>query len=287
MEKEALENYRKSQSISDSVLLFAQQMVRPEIPILELAEKIESKIVNLGGKPAFPVNISINEVAAHYTPEIEDKTTLKENDLAKIDFGVQVNGYIWDRAFSVFVGKKSHPLIKASTKAVEEAIKMIKPGVRIFEISEVIEETLSSTGFKPIKNLCGHGLDRYTQHAHPSIPNGKNNIQDEIKPGKALAVEVFTTDGYGAVKESTPTLIYRFIQDRPVRLFEARKILEISKRDFEGLPFAKRWISKIATGTKLDMALRQLVETGALEEYPVLKEEGNGLVAQTEETILT
>jgi len=286
MEEEILKKYKKSFEISKEVFIFAKELAKENAKVLDIAEKIESKIRSLGGSLAFPVNISINDVAAHYTPDINDALVLKIEDLVKIDFGVHVDGYISDQAFSVFIGKKTHPLIEASEKAVAEAVKMLKPGVRVFEISDVIANVIDEFDFNPIQNLCGHGLDHYVQHAKPTIPNGRNTIKEKIESGQAIAMEVFTTDGSGSVKESSPTLIYRYLQDRPVRLPEARKILELAKKNFEGLPFAKRWLENLVSGMKLDFALRQLVDGGALESYPVLKEEGNGLVAQHETTVI-
>jgi len=286
MEKEALKKYKKSFEISDEVIKFARETIEENMKAIDLAEKIENKIKSLGGGIAFPVNISINEIAAHYAPDINDLLILKKNDLVKMDIGVQVDGYITDRAFTVFVGEKTHPLIEAADKAVAEAIKVIKPGIKVYEISSVIADVIDEFGCNPIQNLCGHGLDQYVQHAKPTIPNGRNTISEKIEKGTVLAIEVFTTNGTGLVKESLPILIYRYIQDRPVRLAEARKILKVAKEDFEGLPFAKRWLNSITTGAKLEFALRQLVDVGALDSYPVLKEVSNGLVAQSETTII-
>lgn len=286
MEEEVLKNYEKAKEVSDSILPFAKKLVKDGAKILDIAEKIEEKTKKLEARPAFPVNISINENAAHYTPDINDTVALKSGDLVKIDFGVQVNGYIWDRAFTICIGKQHHHLIEASETALEEALKIIKHGTKIFEISEVVEDTIAKFGFNPIYNLCGHGLDRYDQHAPPVIPNGKNSIQDEIRAGQVVAMEVFTTDGAGIVKESTPTLIYKYKQERPVRLWEARRILEAARTDFEGLPFAKRWLTKITTPLKIDFALKQLLDVDALAEYPILKEKEGGWVAQAEETVM-
>lgn len=289
MEKEVLEKYEKAKSISDSLVLFTKPLLKENTLVFDMAEKIEKKIKELGGGPAFPVNVSINENAAHYTPDINDSLRFKENDLVKIDIGVHVDGYIWDRAFTVCVGRKTHPLIEAAEQGLKEAMKAIQPGAKIFEISEVVESTLEQLGFNPIRNLCGHGLDRYNQHAHFSIPNGRNNIQDEIKPNQALAMEVFATDGAGWVKDSKPVLIFGYVQDRPVRLWEGRRILKAAKTDFNKLPFAKRWLTKLGppiSQLKIDMALKQLLDVGAIREYPLLKEESGGLVAQAEETII-
>jgi methionyl aminopeptidase len=283
---EIIEKYENAKKISDKILEFVRDLIKKDVKIIEIAEKVENEIKKMGGGLAFPLNISINENAAHYTPDIDDPTTLKEGDLVKIDFGVHVDGYIWDRAFSVIIGNKKNDMIKASEKAVENALKAIKPGIKVCEISEIIENTVNEFNLKPIYNLSGHGLERFAPHAEPSIPNCKNNIQYEIKEGQAIAIEVFTTKGIGLVKESSQVLIYQYERERPVRLWEARKILEKARNEFHCLPFAKRWVKEIASGIKLDLALKQLVDSGALRSYPVLKEESGAPVAQTEETVI-
>lgn len=287
MEKDVLEKYKKAQSVWKSTIIYAKTLTKEGARILDIGEAIESKIKSLGGRAAFPVNISINENAAHYTPDVNDTTTLKLDDLVKIDVGVHIDGYIWDGAFSVCIGKKKHKLIDASKKALEAALKLIMPGAKISNISEAVEKTLQAAGCNPVRNLCGHGLERYNQHAWPSIPNGRNNIQDEIQLGSVIAMEVFATNGSGWVKESRPVLIYSYYQDKPVRMPEARKILEMSKTEFNGLPFTKRWLKEVSDSQlKIDMALKQLIEVEAVKEYPILKEETGGLVAQAEKTII-
>ena len=286
MEEEELKNYKKAIEISESVVKMARELAVANVKVFDLAEKVEDKIKELGGLPAFPVNISINEIAAHFTPELNDPLILKEDDLVKIDIGVHVDGYMSDVAFTVCVGKKSHPLIEASETALQEALKIIKPGTKVCEISEVVENSLRERNFNPVRNLCGHGLERFNQHGYPSIPNGKNNSQIELQEGTVVAMEVFATDGEGQVKDSSPTLIYKFLQDKPVRLPEARKILDMAKKDFSMLPFAKRWVAKKIGPLKLDFALRQLEEIEAIQSFPILKEVSNGLVAQTEQTVL-
>ena len=283
--EDQLEFFRKAQKISDEVMPFAKKLVKPDAKILDLAESIESKIKELGGKPAWPVNISMNEIAAHYTPEANEASVLNEGTLVKMDIGVQVNGCSWDRAFSVFVGKKLHALIEASEKALEKALKLMKAGTKVFEISEVTENTVNDLGFNVVRNLSGHGIEQHHQHAHPSIPNSRNTIQDELESGKVYAMEVFTTNGSGVVIESSPTSIFKYHDDKPVRLWEARKILEIAKNEFDQLPFCRRWIKGISA-VKMDIALKQLAEVYAIETFPPLKEQSNGLVAQTEETVI-
>jgi len=266
------------------VLEYGKNLIKPNVKILEIAEAIEKKIFEVGAKPAFPVNIGINEITAHYTPSIDDQTVLKEGDMVKIDIGLHVDGYISDNAFTVFVGKNSHPMIDVAKKAVEEARKILRENVKIKEISEVIESVISSSGFKVVRNLTGHFLDRYVVHGI-SIPNIKNEIEIPIPKGQAVAIEVFVTNGSGWVKESPEVQIFQFREDNGSRFLEGKKILEMSKKDFEGLPFAKRWIKNIPKA-KLDLALRDLMNRGCLIDYPVLKEDDNSLVAQWEESFI-
>ena len=217
-ELEPIECYKKAMKISDKVIEYARTLIKEGSKVLEIANEIEKKIIKEGGKIAFPVNISINEVAAHYTPDINDPLTLKQGDIVKVDIGVHIEGYICDRAFSVCVGEKGHELIRAAEEALKEALKLTKPGTKVFEISKVVEEVVASFGFNPVRNLSGHGLERYIQHADPIIPNGNNNIQTELKEGQVIAMEVFTTNGLGWVKDSFPILIYGLQAERPVRL---------------------------------------------------------------------
>jgi len=149
----------------------------------------------------------------------------------------------------------------------------------------VVENIVNDAGFNTIRNLCGHAIERFNQHAPPSIPNGKNTIKEELKSGQIIAMEVFTTDGSGWVADSSPTIIFKYKQEKSIRMPEARELLNAAKIQFETLPFTKRWVKNISP-IKFDMAVKQLVEADALYDYPPLKEKGNGLVAQTEDTVI-
>src|SRR5437867_3239507 len=135
MEKEELQKVEQAREIAIKVIDFARPLVATNAKAFDVAEKIEQKIRELGAKPSWPVNISINEIASHFTPTANDTLILKEGDYAKIDLGVQVDGYISDHAFTVKIGAEDDALIEASKKATEEALKALKPGAKVFEIS--------------------------------------------------------------------------------------------------------------------------------------------------------
>jgi methionyl aminopeptidase len=285
MDKEILEKYVKAGEISKEVKNFARNEIKPGLKLLDLADNIEKMIKDKAGI-AFPVNISLNDIAAHYTPDIGDTLTFKEGDLVKVDVGIQIDGFIADTAFSVKIGEKTHPLIEAAEDALNQFIKEIRPGKTVGEMSALIEEVVTSHDVKPIRNLAGHTLEQYTQHGGLSIPSGHVPSNEEIKEDQVLGMEVFTTDGEGLVKESFPTLIYMFLEPKPVRMMESRKIMQLIIDEFKTLPFAKRWLKDVGSPVKIHMALKELVERGVLHEYPPLRERANGLTAQAEETII-
>jgi len=276
-----LEKYKAAGKILIEVRDAALELVKPGNRLLEVAEFVESSIRDRGGEPAFPCNISRNEEAAHATPSIDDEAVFVEEDLVKLDIGVHIDGYIADSAVTVDLSGKYEELIRASEAALDEAIKIIHDGVSTVEIGEVIEETIKERGYKPIVNLSGHGLVRYNSHAPPTIPNVKYEHGVILRTNDVIAIEPFATDGGGKVVESGNVEIYSLIKPKPVRMREAKKLLDEIKK-YHGLPFARRWLPR----ERLNLALRALKNTGVLRDYPILREEDRGLVAQAEHTVI-
>lgn len=287
MENEVIEKYKKAGNIAKEVREWSRELVKEGVKTLDVAEKIEAKIISLGGKMAFPTNISINSIAAHATPKINDETVFKKGDLVKIDIGVHVEGFIADTAYTIEVGTKEWAsLIKASEDAVNAAIKEIKPGVSISRIGNVVEEAIKKHSFVPIANLSGHEISEYDLHAGMTIPNFNNKSSQVLKKGMAVAIEPFATNGLGQVIETKDSEIFKLIDARPVRQPIARKILDYVIKEHRELPFCKRWVAKKVGGFGLEMAFQELVRAGVLHNYPVLKEGKEGMVSQTEHTVL-
>jgi methionyl aminopeptidase len=285
MDKEVLKKYKKAGEIAKKVLDYGERLVKEGKNVLEIAEAIEKKIAELGAKPAFPVNISINEIAAHFTPTLQDKIVIREEDYVKIDVGVHIDGYIADTARTIRLAGKDE-LIECSERMLEEALKVVKPGLPIREVGEIIEQVAKEFGFRPIRNLTGHGLERYDLHAGITIPNVKTDKQAVFEEGKAYAIEPFCTSGSGAVKDSERVLIFKFESEVPLRMPEARKILELAKNEWKGLPFARRWLENKFSPLKLELALKQLIDVKALYPFYILKEVSNANVTQSEHTII-
>jgi len=277
-EEEIIEKYIEAGRILSEVRKEAAGKVQEGVSLLLLAEHTENLIREKGGEPAFPVNISRNDEAAHATPSINDKRIFGK-DMVKLDIGVHIDGYIADTAITVDLSGNPE-LVKASESALEEAIKIIHNGVNTSEIGSVIEETISSFGYRPVINLTGHGLEQYVQHAPPSIPNRQTPHGVELKEGDIVAIEPFATDGAGKIYDAGNAEIYRLVVNKQVRHPGARKLLkEIEK--YKTLPFAKRWL-----GERVDFALLQLLRANIVQSYPVLKEAKGGLISQAEHTVI-
>jgi len=258
--------------------------IKPGALLLDIAEEIERRIVEAGAKPAFPVNIGINEIAAHFTPQAGDKRVIAPGDVVKIDVGAQVDGYIADMAFTCCSEKS--PLVAAAEKALKAGISMMRPGVSISEVSGAIYDAISGAGFGPIVNLTGHSIGRFDFHGQIPIPNIRQPWEYELKAGEVFALEPFVCESAGRVEDSEPVEIYQFVRRRPVRSPESRRILDLAEKDFTGFPFAKRWLAGNMTPLRLGAALLELERVGAIRSYPVLKDMHGRKIAQAEHTVI-
>lgn len=277
--REILEKYVRAGVILSEVRKEAVKKVAVGESLLGTAQFIENLIREKGGEPAFPVNISRNAEAAHVTPAANDSAVFGK-DMVKLDIGVHIDGYIADTAITVDLSGMPE-LVEASEAALRAAIGIVRTGVNTKDIGAIIEQTITERGFKPISNLTGHGLERYIQHAPPTIPNKKMEHGVELQKGDIVAIEPFATDGAGKVYDAGSAEIYHVVAEKPVRNPVARAALD-EIRKYRTLPFARRWL----TAAHLDFALVQLVRSGIVEPYPILKEAGGGMVSQAEHTLL-
>ncbi|WP_457611798.1 type II methionyl aminopeptidase [Methanocaldococcus sp.] len=277
-----IEKIIKAGEIASKVREEAKKMIKPGVKLLEVANFVENRIKELGGEPAFPCNLSINDVAAHYTPKVNDELEFKEDDVVKLDLGVHVDGYIADTAVTVDLSNSYKDLVKASEDALREVINNIEIPMNVGEIGRIIEEVIKSYGYKPIANLSGHVMYRYELHTGVSIPNVYEKTNKTIDVGDLVAIEPFATNGFGMVKDGPLGNIYKFLAKRPIRLLKAKKMLDEIAKKYPFLPFAERWVLK---DEKDKIALNSLLKANAIYGYPVLKEREGGIVSQAEHTI--
>ncbi len=292
MTDEWIESYISAGKAVIAAKKLAEKLIKPGVSFLEIANKCEEEIINQGCNLSFPINMSLNEFAAHYSPTIDDPTVVPNKGLLKIDLGSQYNGYIADSAitFNIDNDPKLQNYINAAQEALEAAIEIFSPGTKLYELGEVIAKKIHNHGLRPIINLGGHELRRYKLHAGPFIPNKKDLSHKEVlKPGDAYACEPFATSGKGLVTNGKKSYIYRFAKRVKKNLpYEEinymKKIEDLTKN----LPFSPRLLEKhdIIPKNKIQRIIDTFIRKKILDHYPILIEITGAPVAQQEHTII-
>lgn len=280
-----LEKLRRAGRIAAQALNLGKDMVSEGVRLLEVAEEMEAYIVSQGARPAFPVNLSINEVAAHFSPKTNDRSVFDAGDVVKIDVGAHMDGMIGDTAATVEVSTKRYQdMIASAQKARDIVMEIIGDGMPLSNIGQAVEGSIKSDGFLPVANLTGHEVKCYDLHAGLTVPNVDDGNDEKVRDGMVLAVEPFVTNGEGLIKAGRPGNIYRIREERPVRDEAARQLYDAIKRDIGPLPFSDRWIQDMVP--RANIALNKLVRHGLVSGYATLVEVRRGCVTQSEHTVI-
>jgi methionyl aminopeptidase len=291
MSNDWIESYIRAGKAVIAAKKVAVKLIKPGVQFLEIANKCEEEILNQGCELSFPINMSLDEIAAHYSPPIDDSTIIPINGLLKIDIGSHYDGYIADSAitFNLDNDETLQNVIDAAQEALEAAIEIFKPGTKLYELGDVIAKAIKNRGLEPIYNLGGHELKRYTLHAGPFIPNYKAISHNQIlKPGDAYACEPFATSGKGIVENGTKSYIYRFNKAKKGLPFIEKNYMDQINKLTKKLPFSPRLLEKHNTipKNKIQRIIDVFVRKKILDHYPLLIEKTKKPVAQQEHTII-
>jgi methionyl aminopeptidase len=287
-DEDALEKFRLSGRILRETREEIKNFVREDMPIIDICEKAEKTIMDKGGKPAFPCNVSINEIAAHYTSPPNDNRRIPRKSIVKVDIGVHVDGYLTDTAVTICFNPEYKSLVDTAEQALKTAINSIHPEMSTSKLGAIIEKTIKSHGFKPISNLTGHQVGRYLVHAGTSLPNVAQLSFSKIKLGEVYAIEPFVTlpDAVGRVEDGEEATIFRFLKSKSLKNPYAKQLLKHIEENFRTLPFAERWLQGIVPKGHYREAFRELLSSKALMGYPIFVEVSRKPVAQAEHTVL-
>ena len=281
-----LEKLRRSGFISATAREHGKKLIKPGARIESIAREVEQVIFDMGGKPAFPAQLSRNHIAAHYCSPPDDPTTLGPDDIVKLDLGTQVDGYVTDNAVTVDLRDGENSLLVAASRmALDNAISVMGPGASITEIGRQIESTVKALGFNPIYNLTGHGVARYVIHCAPSIPNYPDMKAGRLRANMTIACEPFVCDGKGYIDCDGESEVFMLRRDiKPKDSVPADVIAAVGVT--EGLPFARRQLlPTLGSQKRVEEALKLLKKKALIDEYPPLCEKKGVRVAQTEHTI--
>ena len=281
-----LEKLRLSGRISATAREHGKTLIRPGAKMRRIQEEVEEMIYDMGGKPAFPAQLSQNHIAAHDCCSPDDEREIGPSDIVKLDLGTQVDGYVTDNATTVDLQNgPNSALVQASQMALENAIGLMGPGASITEIGGAIETTIQAFGFRPVYNLTGHGVARYIIHCAPSIPNYPDPKAPRLKANQTIACEPFACDGNGGIEEAGVAQVFglsRKPKPKDKLPDDVMRALEFC----EGLPFARRTLLRtLEDPSRVEDALKMMKKARLLRSYPPLVEAKGVRVAQTEHTI--
>lgn len=285
---EDLSKYYEAGKLAVKLKEEAQKIVDVGVPLVDVCEKLELLACELGGKPAFPVNIGVNEITAHFTSPANDVRKIPENSIVKIDIGVHIEGYIADTAITLGFNKDYHDLIISAQEALQSGINVMKPGVKVSHVGAAIEKVITRFGYRPIRNLMGHRIERFNLHTGKSIPNVSGIEGGKIEEGEIYAVEPFCTlkDAAGMVRDSDETVIFRYHKDQRLKSQDSIVLLEYIKKEHRFLPFASRWLRSKFSIPSFDNEFEQLIKSRCIIPYRVLVEASGLPVSQAEHTVI-
>ncbi|WP_455369162.1 type II methionyl aminopeptidase [[Eubacterium] cellulosolvens] len=285
---ESLSKYFEAGKIAVKLKEEARKIVDIDVPLVDICDRLELLAFELGGKPAFPVNIGVNEVTAHFTSPANDFRKIPENSIVKIDIGVHVEGYIADTAITLSFNRDYHDLITSAQNALLSGINAMQPGVKISHVGAIIEKTITRFGYRPIRNLMGHRIERFNLHTGKSIPNISGIEGGKIEEGEVYAVEPFSTlqDAAGMVRDSNETVIFRYHKDQRLKSRDAMTLLDHIKKEHRFLPFASRWLRSKFSFPSFDKEFEQLIKSRCIIPYRVLVEASGLPVSQAEHTVI-
>ena len=285
MTSEEIKKLRKAGKLARNALNYGKTLIQQNSSMLDVTNKIEQFVIDNHGELAFPTNLAVNNVGAHWTPSSKSKEVFENGDLVKLDVGVHIDGYIGDNALTVEIGSSKHTkMIEASREALNAAIEVAAPGVNTGMIGYAVQDVIEGYGYRPIANLTGHGIKRYNLHSGVSIPSVRENGGAVLKSGDVIAIEPFATDGAGRVGGKRNSNIYHLRQVRKIRDERATELMTEIQNRYHGLPFAERWLHSIHDEATKN--LQKLLRSGIVSYYPILDELGKGMVTQSEHTVM-
>jgi len=286
-EEDNWDKWRRAGVVAKEALALARPMIEPGTKVLDIINTVEDHIRANSSGTSFPCNISLNNIAAHYTSPLNDETVIEEGDLVTVDCGSHVDGCIADTAFTIALNPDHEALVKAAETATKVAIRMMRPGAKLNTIGALIEDTITSAGFQPIKQLTGHQLKEYELHADKQVPcvSGKSEVL--VEEGEFYAIETFASTGSGNISDLPNPTIYQLLPVRvPVRFKGSKQFLGIARKEYKEFPFAERWLAERMKHATLKMAIKELRQNGALYGHNILAEEKGEFVSQHEHTII-
>lgn len=317
MDKDLL-NAIKASNVHKKVGVKVREFIKVGHSLNDIATFIENEIKNevkyninnpLEKGIGFPVGLSLNNLAAHYTPNYNDEQIfLTEKDILKIDYGVHYNGIIIDSAFTISFNPLYQEFIDISRKTTNYAVSLCGPDVLLGEIGEKIHEYVMSkeieingkmVGLEVMQELSGHKIAPFKIHAGKAVPNIKIFYPVRMKENEFYAVEPFITTGKGRniIKGQTShfmlTANYESIFNKNIFNKNEKLIFELIQKFYHTLPFCQKWIYQellnidvsLEKSLNVNKILEKFTDKNIIQKYPPIYDIENSIISQFEHTI--
>src|SRR5205085_5993075 len=200
-----IEKMRRSGHIVRQLLDYLKAMVKPGVTTMDLERAAETKIKELGAKPAFKgyydypcvLCTSVNQEIVHGIPS--PKRMLKDGDIVSIDCGVVLDGYYGDAAITVPVGNGVAPevqkLLEVTEASLYRGIAAARVGNTVGDVGAAVQELVEANGFSVVREFVGHGIGTRL-HEEPQVPNfGTRGHGARLREGMVLAIEPMVNSG--------------------------------------------------------------------------------------------
>jgi methionyl aminopeptidase len=308
MQNNTLIDAIKGAVVHKNVGKYIRSIIKPNISLKNISKLIEDKIrteVNYDNKNplnagiAFPVGLSLNNCAAHYTPNYyEEDTILKSSDILKIDYGVHFNGTIIDSAFTMHFDNKYDQFIEISKNLTNYAVSICGPDAVLGDIGKDIEEYISSKEIeidgkiyhlRTMSDLSGHAISKYEIHAGKAVPNISINYPLRMKANEYYAVEPFITTGYGETILKEP--YSHFMMNKNYKVYnkkledDEKYVYDLIDNYYSTLPFCQKWLYEYNNTYNYDNILKKLESKKILQSYPPIYDINGSIISQFEHTI--
>ena len=291
------EIYRTLGKIHDKIEDKILYTIKPGFNVFELCLFIENQIsietssitnsITSNKGIAFPVGININNCAAHYSPTATSSSDVfLLDDVVKIDYGIHIDGYILDAAFTVAFNDKHRPLLEASMKACMAGAKSFRHNKRLIEVTQSIIDAVPSQ-YGIIRDLCGHQIKPYTIHGGKVVPNVIIAYDMRALAGEIYTVEPFITTTKCPITYEDTSIgnISHYMYNYFARPFDhANPVLNMlpTLKAYTTLAFNNRWLPE-----RENSYLERLVSKKLYNSYPPIYERAKeAKIAQFETTLM-
>ncbi|MBE0368104.1 type I methionyl aminopeptidase [Pseudoalteromonas aurantia] len=201
---------RQSGKLLAQVFMMLDEYVKPGLTTMQVNDRVEQFIVEeLQARPAskgqygyqFVLNCSINDVVCHGVPS--KSQIIRSSDIINLDITLEKNGYITDSSKMYVMpdaSTEAKRLVSATTTALYNAIKLVKPGVRLGDIGHMIQSFAQAKGYSVVREYCGHGIGVEMHEAPNVLHYGTPNTGMKLQAGMTFTIEPMINQGKAKIK---------------------------------------------------------------------------------------